>query len=647
MPRTPASHPRRADACVALLVASAIAAPAFAEVPKHPFLFFSADDLPALRRKCESEPFATRFRTLLVNADGFLQRPLRARRAGRMPNSRGALGRIGTLAFAYAMTEDRKYGLRAKEDMIALMSASAWHRRAAGSTTQLATGEASVAFALFYDWCHDLLTDAEKAEMRERFLTLSTRVYMDSIEKRQWWVNNPVTNWCGVLNGGCGLGALAIAGESPEAARAAQIALEHTRAFLRSVTLQDGGGHEGVMYWRYGVNFGNYFTFAASRIQGDDAGLYADWTAKCVGYWDIYMQGTDGNYANFNNMHENVYQGLYSENDRAEAGPDAPLHALLESKVPGGDPLLLWAADHGGAKFYWRGTSPFWFIWRRETPPAPQRPALDPAVLFRGCGHAIFQSPSLWLAYNGGWTSDKSHSNSDLGTFVLVADGQRMVNDPGYGKSSTAEHSSILVNGRGQPRNVRGQYLRFGSGERFHYLASDLTQTYGPGVLERFVRHLVMVDGRYVVVLDELACAESTRFEWRLQTRRSIDAKEGTTQAVLRGEQTNLHVISVAPGSAVADVGKATLPFLRFQPVEPVDKTTFLTILFPAAGPDAPPSVRFDKTQGVLTVRDAQGRTDRLQFGDEGLVSVNDHSASEIGPPGERTFTVYRQGAAR
>lgn len=85
-----------------------------------------------------------------------------------------------------------------------------------------------------------------------------------------------------------------------------------------------------------------------------------------AGYWTIYMQGSDGRYANFNNMIETTFQGLWSNRLAMydspagvetvlrnggydfEGGPNAALAALFEALVPVGDSLLLWAADNGG-----------------------------------------------------------------------------------------------------------------------------------------------------------------------------------------------------------------------------------------------------------------------------------------------------------
>ena len=171
------------------------------------------------------------------------------------------------------------------------------------------------------------------------------------------------------------------------------------------------------MYWRLGMRFALWFSEAARRRFGTDGGVREDYTRKLTGYWDVYMQGPDWNYANFNDMNENCFTGLYGRDRYPEGGPNAMLAALFESWVPGGDPLLLWASDNGGGSGREGGVLPFYLIWRRDAPLAGKRPKLQDSVLFRGAGHAVWRSPKLWFVLNGGWTSNGGHYNKDLAPY--------------------------------------------------------------------------------------------------------------------------------------------------------------------------------------------------------------------------------------
>jgi len=647
-------RPRGAALLLALAAAAAAGAIAAAERPR-PNLYFGAQDVATLRRKLEGPALQAKWKRLLANADALLgTAPGKGPVAGNLGRSRNALGVIGICAFAHALTGSRPYAERARTEALALLDGAPWEKPApANRGAHLATGESSAACALFYDWCGDTLTPDERARFADRLLDAGIRPYLASIEKySDWWVNNLVSNWAGVCHGGCGLAGLVLADTHPDARRAADYAWRHVPAFLREVHRADGGADEGVMYYTYGATFGYYFATAAARRFGNDAGLGEDAARKLAGYWSVYLQGPDGRFANFNDMDEDCMSGLGGDDParRPEGGPSSALSALFEACVPGGDALLLWAADHGGDAFYWKGASPFALLWRRDAPPSGARPPLDAAALFRDSGQAILQSPSLWFAFNGGWTSDQSHYNQDLGSFVLVAGGERFASDPGYGKTATAEHSTILVGGDGQPAGARAHYRRFGSGPGFHYLACDLSRCYRAG-LARFVRHAVLVNGLYLVLLDDLAATGPQGvFEWRMQTAGTLEVVEAERRAVVRRSGA-LHVVAAHPPDARVSEGQASLRHVRIQPASPRGEETLVTVLYPAPAGGPPPRTAFqeERYRGTLAIEHAAGGRDTLVFlrADDGwtLSTVNGQSAARVPSGRDRTLTPHRHRA--
>ncbi len=618
--------------------ATAVTAQPIPVAREHPYLFFSASDIPGLRDRLAQEPFSSRWVALRNAADRHLGEATYG-----YSNTREALGVSGTCAFAYAMTGDTAYAHRAIEEVEAILDAPQWYEGYTWNRgADLGTAEVSAACALVYDWCYEQMSGAQRDALRSGVLNRSTLVYLESVRTYDdWWVNNRVTNWSGVCHGGCGLAALAFYDEDPRFAQAADTAFDCVVDVLDSTVLSDGGGHEGIMYNRYGVRFATYLHTAASRVSGDDRGVAARLSGKMAGYWYHHLFGPDQCYANFNDMGESTFEGVYGYDSRHwEGGPPAALCALWESYATGGDSLLLWGADYGGAPFYWGGVSPFYLVWRRTSPKAPHdMPTLGGAVLFRGAGQAVFSTPPLWLAYNGGWTSDRSHNNRDLGSFVLVSDSERLVHDPGYGFAETGQHSTVLASDSGQPQNVRGTYDAFGSGSTFHYLASDLSACYP--LLSRFVRHMVMVRGEYVVVLDDLAAPKAEQFEWRLQTRATISSAGQT--ALITGSARRLHVLSLAPADAQVGMGTAALDFVRITPPSTRTEETLVTLLYPSGAAGQPPASSWDAA-GTVTVG-----ADHVVFsggpGTWRLASVAGENADDIGRMHERTLPSFRGSA--
>jgi len=618
---------------------------------QHPYLYFSDEDLPAIRERIQKPPFAQRWARLMELADGYIDRPV-ATPDEILRRELWPMGVAGTCAFAYAVTGEERYAERAKAGAFAALDLPKWHHGYDWNLGfDLPSSHATMTCALVYDWCHGALTEEERDSFREGILEKGLRVYLESVEENdEWWVRSPGSNWCGVCNGAGGVAGLALYEECEEARQAVEYAWHNVRWFLRQVIHQDGGGHEGVMYWRYGVRFSCLLATAAERFFGDDDGIFDEITDKLTGYWDIYMQAPDLKYVNFNNMNENTFAGLYGFEPRdVEGGPHAYLAALFESRVPGGDDLLLWGADNGSEGIGWQGVSPFYFLWRRDAPPAGLRPRLDDAALFRGAGHAIFHSKRLWFAYQGGKVNDHGHSNRDLGSFVLVCDGERLVHDPGYGAGDAADHSTIIVQGEDQRRGARARYLRFGSGDGFHCLACDLSSVYN--ALDRWVRHVVMLDGEYLVLLDDIVNRDGAGVEWRLQSR--LPARAHAETVTVQGANTHLHVCCASPkdaelSAAAVDIEMKNhaVPFHTacITPKTPSAECLFACVLYPDSPGSAPPEVSFEG--GRLTLQRGD-RQDSIVFapGDDGwtLRSVNGADALAIPDGSERTLTRFRR----
>jgi len=76
------------------------------------------------------------------------------------------------------------------------------------------------------------------------------------------------------------------------------------------------------MYARYGLLFAELFHAADLGVAGAaagakvDAGVADDANAKLAGYWDVYLHGPDRKYANFNDMGEETFEGLYGDDPR-------------------------------------------------------------------------------------------------------------------------------------------------------------------------------------------------------------------------------------------------------------------------------------------------------------------------------------------
>jgi hypothetical protein len=620
----------------------------------RPYLYFTPGTIENFKAKLKKEPFASRWKLLIRAAEEFAGKPVSDQSVIGTDRAAGAASMLDTLCLAYAVTGEKRYGERAKKEVWSLLSQKTWHEpKDWNKGAELCTAECCYGCARFYDWCHDTMTDDERKHFRERACELGLKPYLASanttnLDRIEWWALNWASYWCGVCNGGCGLLGLALRDELPEAAEAASVAHSWLYKYLdNGALLHDGDNGEGVACWRHGVRFALAFYTAYDHMSHDN--FWRDINKvreSATGYWDVYMQGPDQRYANFNEMDEETFKGLWSKDPAdLQGGPSADLNALFETRTAGGDPLLLWAADNGGDG----SVSANWFLWRRDTGPAGEKPRLDRNVLFRNAGHAILSSDSLWLACNGGlingiwWARresrrDRAHKQFDLGSFVLVCNGERFIHDPGRGHPETGKHSTIVINGASQFDESWAIFRAFHEGEKFSWFMNDLSGSYGAAV-KRVKRSMIMVNGKYVVILDDVETAGSTDIDVRFQTRCGIALSQ--TGAVLTGRG-KLSVTTATPVVAVT-TGETCqgVRHLSLKARNPAAAVLFVTVLYPGEAP--PISWNSDADTASLTVGDDVHEFSRSE---ETWVprKISGESVPEPTPPTERTFKLFSDG---
>ncbi|MHC4579929.1 MAG: DUF4962 domain-containing protein [Planctomycetota bacterium] len=189
--------------------------------------------------------------------------------------------------------------------------------------------------------------------------------------------------------------------------------------------------------------------------------------------------------------------------------------------------------------------------------PRPE-PESDTVGLFpvAGWGMAATAPPSLRSSFEDGLgvifqcrpRGGYGHSFNSDGSFHLHAYGQ-MLNHGGGSSANgdayayhTMSHNTILVDGLGQAQPSSGQIYRsygriaaFSRGRDHVYFAGDVTGCYPrtPGrysrwslpldevyeeralpYLNRFIRHVLFLHGRYFIVYDDLACSQPATYTW-------------------------------------------------------------------------------------------------------------------------------------
>ena len=282
----------------------------------HPYLFFTRDDLPELRARCQ--PHAQCRRLILDTAARIVDQPLPDEPAPGPPTTRDEDGFLSAylevhyqfytaayalhyhaqvLAFAYVLSDDDAYARRARDWALHFAGWQLWGPRAAPHGVQAA--HCLLGTTLVYDWLGDFLTGNERnllqGLMRDHVLAF-----------RQCWPETPEgqiaestshldTSSTWVCLAAAGVASLALLYEDAEAAVWAE---DGARFFAEQVLPASFGGdgsfREGAGWWDiYALRQGVLFFDALVRCGGpnlfENKNLqsYANFLLQSGHAWDL------------------------------------------------------------------------------------------------------------------------------------------------------------------------------------------------------------------------------------------------------------------------------------------------------------------------------------------------------------------------
>lgn len=130
------------------------------------------------------------------------------------------------------------------------------------------------------------------------------------------------------------------------------------------------------------------------------------------------------------------------------------------------------------------------------------------------------------------WKPSLGHAHPDAGSFILFSKGVFLANDTGYAVKETAWHNSILVDGVGQEKGgtafVTFKNLPYDKLNKIRMSdvwlspqvlagTADFAAAYDDALgLTDMRRSLILVEGRYLVILDRMQASIAHEYEWRL-----------------------------------------------------------------------------------------------------------------------------------
>jgi len=419
-------------------------------VKEHPSLFFSAEDIPRLRKKAKSKYFKAHTADLLAAADIVLKKysanhifPF-----SENPNFQTA---NEALVMAYIISGDKKYSRRAIDMVNTFVKThyqkipvrdsgkfAGWMQRGNSTTFIL------IPISFTYDTLYDQMTSEERFNIRKG-LAYFCQVTYNMICTAEYGMSF-YKNYTAGETGALGIACMTLKHETDWPVETwFERALRYTVSWLNVAVKADGMYPEGTSYFAYTAGNQMLFINALSRKQNikyfDRTNLKS--TLKWLN-WGILPWKSEM---------DNFSDGSYNSSLR-----NIPF--MFQQAYPGlGDYLV--KQHYGSYPRYYSNPLAVLFGDNPQNSFDPNK-ELGNSALFKHAGMAAFRS---------GWSMQdvliyiyatkyeySAHAQADKGHFNLYGYGHKWLIDSGYGNDAkwinsgtpTQAHSLIMIDGKGQ-----------------------------------------------------------------------------------------------------------------------------------------------------------------------------------------------------
>jgi len=567
--------------------------------PGHPRLLVLDAQLASVKEliKTNSEARAL-YQHLETEAEKILPQPPLAYTIGGVEHtlldvSRNAESRVCLLAGLYRLNGDRRLAARARDEMLAAARFPDWYPK-----HFLDTGEMSATLGIGYDWLFDYLSPEERRLIREAIVTkgLEPGIAGLSAGGRLQRLHN---NWVQVCNGGLTIGALAVADEAKDKAAAIITLSRAPMAKIMQLFAPDGGFEEGPTYWNYATSYNVMYLAALESALGTDFGLSQSRGFAETGNYRMQTTGPLGKDSNFADAGEEISSApqmlwLAGKFKHPEYAWHEHAMATLSSLDLRREKLSRFAV--------------FELLWNQPANRDLAEAHLPIGAKFDRVATAFFRSAwgdtnAVYLACKGG-NNQSSHGHLDLGTFVLDAFGARWGIDLGpdsyglpgyfgaqrwsYYRMRTEGHNTLTVDNQNQELKAEAPLTAFFTSPNRSFAVANLQAAY-PRNLSHWERGLALLDGRQVLVQDEVQPRTATGITWNFHTRADLALAGAGREATLSQGAAKLLARILAP----ADARFETLEVHLALPERPTTGVRNLVIRLPQAAASTTIAVLF------------------------------------------------------
>lgn len=553
--------------------------------PGHPRLILTDAELARIRKEVVADPVAKRYAEQLQERGTAIlkEAPIEHVLIGPrlLDKSRRLVDRIYTLGLLYRLDGNVVWKERAIKELEAAAAFQDWN-----PSHFLDVAEMTHGFAVGYDWFYNDLTPEQRRRIRTAMIEKGLKPAEEANQNKAWWTTS-IYNWNNVCNGGILSGALAVADE--ESNPAGHLIVEGIRNLPRAIASfgPDGGWSEGPGYWGYAMRYTVVALASLQTALGQDYGLGDIEGMDQAGLFRVYGVGPTGLFFNFA--------------DAGERSGDEPSLFWLARRYR--QPALAVAARE--ASKHRSSTQDLIFHEANGTDADLKSLPLD--RFFHGADVVFYRSDwadpkALYVGWKGG-DNKANHSNLDLGSFVLDAEGERWAielggdeyNLPGYFGNKrwtyyrlrTEGQNTLTLNDQNQDPKAAAPIKAFATAPGSGYAIADLTAGYAGVGATKALRGMAIVDERRRILLqDEVETKSPVKIVWAMHTRAEI-ALDGSVALLSQGGQT-LEARILSPEDARFESQEVNLPppqnstkgIHKLLVVLPGATQTRLTILF-------------------------------------------------------------------
>jgi len=529
---------------------------------QHPRILLLKGEEQMIKKSIEANPKWRKMHfAILGECDSIIKlKPLERIQIGRrlLDKSMECLRRVFYLSYAYRMTGDDKYFLRAEQEMLSVSRFSDWN-----PSHFLDVAEMTMGLAIGYDWLFDKLSPESREIIREAIIKKGLE---PSFNTKDAWFLGANHNWNQVCNAGMTYGALAIYEDSTLLANKIIERAVSTIHLPMDEYKPDGAYPEGYSYWDYGTSFNVMFLSAIEKVYSTDFGLsQSPGFLKTAGFLEN-MAGVTDLCFNWGDCKRNT-----------QLNP-----AIFWFAQKDNNPSLLWVENkHLGTDDFSEFTKdrllPAIMIWGKDI---SLDQVVEPAAKF-WVGHGanpVCMMRTSWSDPNGIYLGFKAgsasvnHGHMDIGSFVMESDGVRWASDFGrqeyesleskgievFGRTQDAQrwsvfrlnnfsHNTLTINNQLQSVKGYAKIDQFSDKPEFSFAVSDITSVY-ENQLSSAKRGVGIVKSKYVVIRDELTAENKTStVRWTMLTEANVKITgENNITLTKNGKRLFLKVVSPA-----------------------------------------------------------------------------------------------------